>query len=145
MFGHVKYLHYVRLDEVHTCVLSKRIANTPWICHNTDSIFSVKNILAIYAQTQPTNLSASHITEQVTARATEYWQKKLANCCDSPNSPKFFPLQSFLLYGMKLLATNSTGSIGYYLCLFMQTKFQLGNYIHACTNETHSLTNQPHK
>ena len=25
--------------------------------------------------------------------------KKLANCCDSPNSPKFFPLQSFLLYG----------------------------------------------
>jgi len=24
--------------------------------------------------------------------------KKLANCCDLPNSPKFFPLQSFLLY-----------------------------------------------
>jgi len=29
----------------------------------------------------------------------ENWQKKLANCCDLPNSPKFFPLQSFLLYG----------------------------------------------
>jgi len=26
-------------------------------------------------------------------------EKKLANCCDSPNSPKFFPFQSFLLYG----------------------------------------------
>ena len=26
-------------------------------------------------------------------------EKKLANCCDSPNLPKFFPLQSFLLYG----------------------------------------------
>jgi len=25
-------------------------------------------------------------------------KKKLANCCNSPNSPKFFPLQSFLLY-----------------------------------------------
>jgi len=25
-------------------------------------------------------------------------EKKLANCCDSSNSPKFFPLQSFLLY-----------------------------------------------
>ena len=23
----------------------------------------------------------------------------------------------------------------------MQTQFELGNYIHACTNETHSLTN----
>jgi len=23
------------------------------------------------------------------------WQKKLANCCDLQNSPKFFPLQSF--------------------------------------------------
>ena len=40
-----------------------------------------------------------------------------------------------------LLATHSTGSIGYYLCLFMQTQFQLGSYIHACTNETHSLAN----
>jgi len=25
-------------------------------------------------------------------------KKKLANCCDLPNSPKFFLLQSFLLY-----------------------------------------------
>ena len=41
----------------------------------------------------------------------------------------------------KLLATHSTGSIGYYLCLFMQTQFQLGSYIHACTNETHFLAN----
>ena len=40
---------------------------------------------------------------------------------------------------MKLLATNSTRSIGYYLCLFMQTRFQLGSYIHACTIEAHSL------
>jgi len=28
------------------------------------------------------------------------WQKQLANCCDSPNLPKFFPFQSFLLYGI---------------------------------------------
>ena len=42
---------------------------------------------------------------------------------------------------MKLLATHYTGSIGYYLCLLMQTKFQLGSYIHACTNETHPLAN----
>ena len=27
------------------------------------------------------------------------------------------------------------------MCLFTQTQFQLGSYIHACTNETHSLTN----
>jgi len=30
------------------------------------------------------------------------WAKKLANCCDLPNLPKFFPLQSFLLYGICL-------------------------------------------
>ena len=39
----------------------------------------------------------------------------------------------------KLLATHSTGSIDYYLCLFMQTQLQLGSYIHACTNETHFI------
>ena len=46
---------------------------------------------------------------------------------------------------MKLLATHSTSRAGYYLCLFMQTQFQLGSYvrsyIHACTNETHSFAN----
>ena len=42
---------------------------------------------------------------------------------------------------MKLLATNFTRRIGYYLCLFMQSQFQLGSYIHACTNETHSMAN----
>ena len=41
----------------------------------------------------------------------------------------------------ELLATQSTGSIGYYLCLFMQTQFQLCSYIHTCTNETHLLAN----
>ena len=41
----------------------------------------------------------------------------------------------------KLLATYTTGSIGYYLCLLMQTQFQLGGYIHAPKNETHSLAN----
>ena len=39
----------------------------------------------------------------------------------------------------KMLATvpsiHYTGSIGYYLCLSVQTQFQLGSYIHACTNE----------
>ena len=44
----------------------------------------------------------------------------------------------------KLLATHSTTTIGYYLCLFMQTQFQLDIYIHACTNETHSLANLQH-
>ena len=39
----------------------------------------------------------------------------------------------------KLLAIHSTGSICYYLCLFIQTQFYLGSYIHACTNETHIL------
>ena len=39
---------------------------------------------------------------------------------------------------MKLLANHSTGRISYYLCLFMQTQFQLGSYIHACTTETFS-------
>ena len=89
---HAKYLHYVRLDEG---ALSKGIADTPWICHSIDSIFLVKNILATYAQTQPTNLSTPRITEHVTACATEYWRKKLANCCDSPNSPNFFPSKVF--------------------------------------------------
>ena len=45
---------------------------------------------------------------------------------------------------MKLLTTHSTSCTGYYLCLLMQTQFQLGtiaSYIHACTNETHSITN----
>ena len=41
----------------------------------------------------------------------------------------------------KLLATHSRGSIVYYFCLFMQTQFRLGSYIHAFTNETHSLEN----
>ena len=43
---------------------------------------------------------------------------------------------------MKLLATHSTIGIGYYMCLFMQTQFQLGSYcsyIQACTNETHPI------
>ena len=42
-----------------------------------------------------------------------------------------------------MLTTHSTGNIGYiyYLCLFMQPQCQLGSYIHACTNETHSLAN----
>ena len=29
----------------------------------------------------------------------------------------------------RLLATYSTGSIDYYLCLFMQTQFQLSTYV----------------
>ena len=41
----------------------------------------------------------------------------------------------------KSLATHFTGSISYHLRLFMPTQFQLGNYIHAYTNETHSLAN----
>ena len=79
-----------------TCipVYCLRIADTPWICHSIDSIFSVKNILAIYAQTQPTNLRASHITEQAHVKLN-IGEKKLANCCDSPNSPKFFPSKVF--------------------------------------------------
>ena len=36
---------------------------------------------------------------------------------------------------------HSTSSTGYYLYLFMQALFQLGSYIHAWTNETHSLAN----
>ena len=36
---------------------------------------------------------------------------------------------------MKLLATHPTRSNSYYICLFMQTEFQLGSYIHGCTNE----------
>ena len=36
-------------------------------------------------------------------------------------------------------ATDYIYSIGYYLCLFVQTQFQLGSYIHVCTKETHSL------
>ena len=27
------------------------------------------------------------------------------------------------------------------ICVFMQTQFKLGSYIHACTNETHSIAN----
>ena len=42
---------------------------------------------------------------------------------------------------MKLMATHSARSISYYLCLFMQAQFQLGSYIHTCTNETYSLAN----
>ena len=40
-----------------------------------------------------------------------------------------------------MLATYSTGSIGYYLCLFMKTQFQLGSYMHGCTNE-HTFSNK---
>ena len=46
---------------------------------------------------------------------------------------------------MKLLITHSTSRIDYYLCLLMQPQFQLGSYscsyIHACTNEAHSIAN----
>ena len=41
----------------------------------------------------------------------------------------------------KLLASHSTGSIGYYSCLIIQTQFQLGRCIRACTNEIYSLAN----
>ena len=36
-----------------------------------------------------------------------------------------------------------TGSISYclYVIIYIQTQFQLGRYIHACKNETHSLVN----
>jgi len=44
-------------------------------------------------------------------------KKELANCCDLPNSPKFFPLQSFLLHGNRIckLPVSST-------CLGQMTK-----------------------
>ena len=44
---------------------------------------------------------------------------------------------------MKLLTTHYTSRTGYYLCLFMQTEFQLdiASYIHVCTKETHSVVN----
>ena len=32
-------------------------------------------------------------------------------------------------------------SIGYYLCLILETQFQLGRHIHACINEKHALAN----
>ena len=32
----------------------------------------------------------------------EFWRKNLANCGDLPNSPKFSPRQSFVLYGIYL-------------------------------------------
>ena len=41
----------------------------------------------------------------------------------------------------KLLATHSIGSIGYHLCLFMQTQFHPDSYLHVCTNKMHSLAN----
>ena len=43
----------------------------------------------------------------------------------------------------KLLATHSTGSIGYYLCLFMQTQFQLGRYIHSCMHKRNTFSSKP--
>ena len=44
---------------------------------------------------------------------------------------------------MKFLTTYSTSHIGYYLCLFMQhNSGWLASYIHACTNETHSIANE---
>ena len=39
-----------------------------------------------------------------------------------------------------MLAIYATGSIGYYLCLFMQTQFQLGSYIHVCTGGSSKST-----
>ena len=45
--------------------------------------------------------------------------------------------ENLLLSNFKELAT--TNRIGYYLYLFMQTQFLLDSYIHAYTNETHSL------
>ena len=42
----------------------------------------------------------------------------------------------------KLLACHPTGSIGYYLCLFMKhNSGWVTGYIHACTDETHSIRN----
>ena len=35
----------------------------------------------------------------------------------------------------------STGSIGYHLCVYIQTQFQLAIYIQASTNEVRSLVN----
>ena len=67
------------------------------------SIFSVRRIY--YLCSNPTNrtqyfhFSASFRAHYCTCTKMKIGEKKLANCCDSPNSPKFFPLQSFLLYG----------------------------------------------
>ena len=39
------------------------------------------------------------------------------------------------------LPTLQAALATYNLCLFMQKQFQLGSYIHACKNETRSLSN----
>jgi len=45
-----------------------------------------------YAKQIKANLTLQHVPH---ATKQENWHKKLVNCCDSPNLPKFFPLQSF--------------------------------------------------
>jgi len=77
-------------------------------------------------------LRMPHVTEQ------ENWQKKLANCCDSPNSPKFFPLQSFLLYGISL-STKWNEIMSHHLCITVAIpwnfskaeKFMFGNNLYV--------------
>ena len=46
---------------------------------------------------------------------------------------------------MKLLTTHSTSRTGYYcICSCKQNSTWVVSYIHACTNETHSIVNRSH-
>ena len=101
--GSDSYVYTVRflLDEVASSILCivKGNRRCSWDLpqHRWASIYILgkENILAIYAQTQPTELNF-HFRVSFSAllhvHYDENWRKKLANCCDSPNSPKFFPL-----------------------------------------------------
>ena len=105
----VRFLVATKTDEVAIassilCIVKgNRQCSSDLPQHKWASIFLVRRIY--YLCSNPTNKLSFHFSASFRARyftctKMKIGEKKLANCCDSPNSPKFFPLQSFLLYGM---------------------------------------------
>ena len=68
-----------------------------------------------------------------------YISKNLKRSRDHNKKFRKMYIASYL--AKKFLAIHSAGSNGYYMCLFMQSYFQLGSYIHGYRNQTHSLVN----
>ena len=97
------------VDEVASSILcivkGNRRCSSDLPQHRWSSIFSVRRIC--YLCSNPTNRTQFSFQHRFSARYCKCTKMKIGkkkfaniNCCDSPNSPKFFPLQSFLLYGI---------------------------------------------
>ena len=67
---------------------------------------------------------------------------RLSLQCGSRTGPEYFKDSSCNCNGCCASSFMLQAVLAsYYLCLFIETQFQLGSCIHASTNEAHSLAN----